>query len=220
MHEPKAQNARKLPDVIPVFPLSGVILLPHGQLPLNVFELRYLAMVDDAFKAQRLIGIIQPTHEEMAGVQPPLFKIGGVGRITSFAEVENRYHITLSGLSRFTIENELSVTTPYRQVQVSYDSFAQDRWPHAEDGAIDRPALLDALKRYFIANSIESDWEAIEHAPSETLVNSLSMIAPVEPAEKQALLEAPTVKERAKTLIALIELALADQSAPSDHRLN
>jgi hypothetical protein len=220
MHEPKPHNARSLPDVIPVFPLSGVILLPHGQLPLNVFEPRYLAMVDDALKAQRLIGIIQPISEAQGGARPELFTIGGIGRITAFAEADNRYHITLTGLSRFSIENELAATTPYRQVQVSYERYAQDRWLQPEDRAIDRPALLHALKRYFEANRIDSDWEAIEHAPSEALINSLSMIAPVQPAEKQALLEAPAVADRARILVALIELSLADKSAPSDHRLN
>jgi uncharacterized protein len=220
MQDPRAQAARRLPDVIPVFPLSGVILLPHDQLPLNVFEPRYLAMVDDALKAQRLIGIIQPTSEESFGVRPGLFRVGGAGRITAFAEADNRYHITLTGLSRFSVANELAVTTPYRQVQVSYDGFETDRWPQPEDGSIDRPTLLGALKRYFSANRIDSDWDAIEHAPSEALINSLSRIAPVEPAEKQALLEAPTVGERAKILIALIELSLADPAAPSDHRLN
>jgi hypothetical protein len=217
MQESKWRGARALPELIPVFPLARVILLPHGQLPLNVFEPRYLAMVDDAFKAQRLIGIIQPLDEEAA--KPELYKIGGIGRITGFAEVENRYHITLTGISRFDILGELSVMTPYRQVQVSYERFVEDRSFNDDDSGIDRPALLRALKRYFAVNKIDSDWEAIERAPGESLVNSLSMIAPVETAEKQALLEAPTVSERARILIALIELSLAD-AAPGEHKLN
>ena len=216
--ESKWGGVRALPDLIPVFPLARVILLPHGQLPLNVFEPRYLAMVDDAFKAQRLIGIAQPVNEEAA--KPELYKIGGVGRITNFAEVENRYHITLSGISRFEILNELPVTTPYRQIQVSYERFISDRSFEDHERSIDRPKLLNALKRYFSVNKIDSDWESIERAPGEALVNSLSMIAPVEPAEKQALLEAPTVAERASILIALIELSLADAAPHGDHKLN
>ncbi len=217
MQESKWRGARALPEVIPVFPLARVIFLPHQPLPLNVFEPRYLAMVDDAFKAQRLIGIIQPIHEE--GLAPELYKVGTAGRITSFAEVENRYHITLTGISRFDIVEEKFVNTPYRQVRVSYERFIEDRSFEDNEEGIDRPALLSALKRYFTVNKIESDWEAIERAPSETLVNSLSMIAPVESAEKQALLEAPTAGERARTLIALIELSLAD-AAHGEHKLN
>ena len=215
--ESKWRGARALPDIIPVFPLAGVILLPHGQLPLNVFEPRYLAMVDDAFKAQRLIGIIQPLNEDAP--KPDLYRIGGIGRITSFAEIDNRYHIILTGISRFEILSELSVMTPYRQVQVSYERFSGDRSFDDDKAAIDRPALFSALKRYFAVNKIDSDWDSIDRAPSESLVTSLSMIAPVEPAEKQALLEAATVSERARILIALIELSLAD-SAPGDHKLN
>jgi hypothetical protein len=203
-----------------VFPLAGVILLPRGQLPLNVFEPRYLAMVDDAFLAQRLIGIIQPSGDGGGLVRPKLFSVGGIGRITSFAETDDgRYLITLTGLSRFEILRELDVSTPYRQVEASYERFAQDRMPATEDASFDRPALLHALRRYFTVNRIESDWEAIERAPGEALVNSLSMIAPVEPAEKQALLEAPSLSERARILIALIELSLAD-AAPGQHKLN
>lgn len=205
--------AMGLPLVVPVFPLSGVILLPRGQLPLNVFEPRYLALVNDALKADRLIGIVQP-QAEVQHVRPPLFDVGGIGRITAFAETEdNRYVITLTGLSRFRIVRELSVMTPYRQVEVSYDPYKADRMPAADDVTLDRAALLSALKRYFLANNIQSDWESIERAPPEALVNSLSMVAPVQPAEKQALLEASTVAERASILIALIELALA----PSVH---
>ena len=217
MSDSKWRGARALPEVIPVFPLARVILLPHQPLPLNVFEPRYLEMVDDAFKAQRLIGIIQPLSEETP--VPELYKIGGVGRIVSFAEVENRYHITLNGISRFDLIEECFVSTPYRQVRASYERFIGDRSFGDKSEAIDRQALLSALKRYFAVNHIESDWEAIERAPSGALVNSLSMIAPVEPAEKQALLEARDVTERAHTLITLIELSLADVTQ-SQHRLN
>jgi Lon protease-like protein len=221
MHESKARPIRALPDVIPVFPLSGAILLPRDQLPLRIFEPRYLAMVEDVLKTNRIIGIVQPTEDEMSMARPPLYRIGGVGRITSFMETEDgRYLITLTGLSRFEIERELEVETPYRQALVSYSPFAADRSAGPGEEEIDRPVLLAALKRYFEANQIDSDWESIERAPAEALVNSLSRIAPVEPAEKQALLEAPTLRERAQTLVALIELALAEPSADTDHKPN
>ena len=199
-----------LPEVLPLFPLTGVILLPGGQLPLNVFEPRYLALVDDALKSNRMIAIAQPQAEPAQTSRPLLFEVGGVGRMTAFAETDDgRYLITLTGLSRFRFVRELSVMTPYRQAQVAYDDFRDDLLPAREDPHLDRTVLLSALKRYFAANRIDSDWEQIEKAPSEALVSSLSMIAPVQPAEKQALLEAKTVADRASILVALIELALA-----------
>jgi Lon protease-like protein len=210
MAEPR--KATQLPEIVPLFPLSGVILLPRGQLPLNVFEPRYLALVDDVLKGERMIGIVQPRDESAESARPPLFEIGGLGRITAFAETEDRrYLITLSGLSRFRIARELSVATPYRQAQAQFAEFAADRTASPDTPSLDRPALLSALRRYFTTNRIDSDWTSIERAPAESLVNSLSMIAPVAPAEKQALLEAKTVADRAYILITLIELALASQ---------
>ena len=134
MQSPRVHGIRTLPDVFPVFPLAGVILLPRGQLPLNVFEPRYLAMVDDAFLARRMIGIIQPIHEAERGARPELYGVGGVGRITSYAETDDgRYLITLTGLSRFEIKREIEANTPYRQVEASYERFARDRSSVAED---------------------------------------------------------------------------------------
>jgi hypothetical protein len=219
--ESHATHAKLLPEIIPVFPLAGVILLPRAQLPLNVFEPRYLAMVDDALKSQRLIGIVQPTEAETPHHVPALYTIGGIGRITSFAETDDgRYLITLTGMSRFAVEQEVSVITPYRQVQVNYRQFLRDRSSSNDESGVDRTALLSALQRYFAINRIESDWDAIERAPSESLVNSLSMIAPIEAAEKQALLEAGNIGERSKILVTLIELALADAMVPTNTKLN
>lgn len=210
----------RLPDVLPLFPLEA-ILLPRGQLPLNVFEPRYLSLVDDALRAERVIGIVQPQADPAQNSRPPLYSIGGVGRITAFAETDGgRYLITLTGLSRFRIVRELSVMSPYRQAQVDYGPFADDRTPQPDGPDLDRPALLSALKRYFTANRIESDWESIEKAPAEALVNSLSMIAPVQPAEKQALLEAPTAADRGRILTTLIELALAGQIVQTESKPN
>jgi hypothetical protein len=220
MAEPN-RSEQQLPDVLPLFPLSGVILLPRGQLPLNVFEPRYLALVDDALSSERMIGIVQPQTESPQNSRPPLFNIGGLGRLTAFAETDDgRYLITLSGLTRFRIVRELSALTPYRQAQVAYDRFADDRNSQSDGPNLDRAAFLRALKRYFVANRVDSDWESIEKAPAEALVNSLSMIAPVQPAEKQALLEAPSVAERASILIALIELALASQPVHGESKPN
>jgi hypothetical protein len=218
---PETRDELRFPDILALFPLSGAILLARGQLPLNVFEPRYLNLVDDALKSDRMIGIVQPQSDKGQIVRPPLFEVGGLGRITGFAESDDgRYLITLTGLSRFRIVRELSVATPYRQAQVSYVPYPDDRHPQADGPGLDRPALHAALKRYFTANRIDSDWESIERAPAEALINSLSMIAPVQPAEKQALLEAQTVTERARILIALIELALANQPVQSDQKPN
>jgi hypothetical protein len=221
MPEPRRAPPPHFPSILPLFPLSGVILLPRGQLPLNVFEPRYLSLVDDALKGERAIGIVQPQGEPGESARPPLFAIGGLGRITAFTETDDRrYLITLTGLTRFRIVRELAALTPYRQAEASYDRFTDDRAQPDEVPSLDRPALLAALKRYFAANRIETDWESIERAPAEGLVNSLSMIAPIAPAEKQALLEAKTGAERAAILVTLIELALASSPREGEQKPN
>jgi uncharacterized protein len=199
-------------DVIPVFPLPGALLLPRGQMPLNIFEPRYLAMVDDALRSgQRLIGMIQPdTAHPGAPDKPQLFNIGCVGRITQFAETgDGRYLIQLTGISRFRVAQELSVTTPYRQCRVSYVPFADDFVARKGEEAVDRAALLEALSAFLKANKLKADWEGIENAPNEALVNALAMMSPYGPAEKQALLEAPDLKTRAEILVAVTEIELA-----------
>jgi Lon protease-like protein len=199
-------------DVIPVFPLPGALLLPRGQMPLNIFEPRYLAMVDDALRSgQRLIGMIQPdTAHPGTPDKPQLFNIGCVGRITQFAETgDGRYLIQLTGISRFRIAQELPVTTPYRQCRVSYVPFADDFVARKGEEAVDRAALLEALSAFLKANKLKADWEGIENAPNEALVNALAMMSPYGPAEKQALLEAPDLKTRAEILVAVTEIELA-----------
>jgi len=205
--------------VIPVFPLAGALLLPRGQMPLNIFEPRYLAMVDDTLTSgHRLIGMIQPdpTHPGLAD-KPALYKIGCVGRITQLAETgDGRYLIQLTGISRFSIDQELPVTTPYRQCRVSYAPFADDFVARKGEDEVDRAALLEALSAFLKANKLKADWEGIENAPNEALVNALAMMSPYGSAEKQALLEAPDLKTRAEILVAVTEIELAKTMSPGD----
>ncbi|MEM7270588.1 MAG: LON peptidase substrate-binding domain-containing protein [Pseudomonadota bacterium] len=199
-----------LPEVIPVFPLSEALLLPRGRLPLNLFEPRYLAMFDDALKSDhRLIGMIQPADRE----DPPTLRtVGCAGRIASFSETEDgRYLIVLAGVSRFTPAEEMQGFTPYRRVRPDWTPFHDDLRPIAPDEEFDRPAFLDLLKRYFEASGLSTDWDSLKEADEETLVNSLAMLCPYSGAEKQALLEAPTLAERRASLTALMEFAVASQ---------
>jgi uncharacterized protein len=211
-----------LPEVIPVFPLPGALLLPRGQMPLNIFEPRYLAMIDDALRdGHRLIGMIQPdvAHDE-ASTHPRLYKIGCVGRITQLAEAgDGRYLIELTGVARFRVEQELDVQTLYRQCRVTYAPFADDFVARKGEDAVDRPALLRALTDFMNANDLKADWEGIEKAPNEALVNALSMMSPYGAAEKQALLEAPDLKTRAEMLVAITEIELAKKNTEGEPQL-
>jgi len=202
-----------VPAVIPVFPLPGALLLPRGQMPLNIFEPRYLAMIDDALRSgDRLIGMIQPdpAHPGADPDKPHLFQVGCVGRMTQFAESgDGRYLIQLTGVARFRIAEELSVTTPYRQCRVTYQPFVDDFTPRMGEDEVDRKALLRALTSFLKANNLKADWEGIENAPNEALVNALAMMSPYEAAEKQAMLEAPDLKTRAEILVAVTEIELA-----------
>ncbi len=211
-----------LPEVIPVFPLPGALLLPRGQMPLNIFEPRYLAMIDDALRdGHRLIGMIQPdaSHAGPADA-PPLFKIGCVGRITQLAESgDGRYLIELTGVARFRIEQELPVKTDYRQCRVTYVPFADDFIARKGESEVDREAVLTALRAFMKANDLKADWEGIDQAPNEALVNALSMMSPYGPPEKQALLEAPDLKTRAELLVAITEIELAKKNTEGEPQL-
>jgi len=202
-----------VPAVIPVFPLPGALLLPRGQMPLNIFEPRYLAMVDDALRSgHRLIGMIQPdpAHPGADPEKPHLFHVGCVGRMTQFAESgDGRYLIQLTGVARFRIEEELSVTTLYRQCKVTYQPYIDDFTPRMGEDEVDRESLLRALTSFLKANNLKADWEGIENAPNEALVNALAMMSPYDAAEKQAMLEAPDLKTRAEILVAVTEIELA-----------
>lgn len=194
-----------LPQVLPIFPLEGVLLLPGGRLPLNIFEPRYLAMFDDAMASNRLIGMIQPCEETRGEAAPKIYETGCVGRVTSFNETDDgRYLVTLSGLIRFDVARELPGGS-YRLVEPDYTRFADDM--NEDKGEIDRARLTQVLNAYFEANSIEGDWEAIEQTSDERLVTSLAMICPLGASEKQALLESMTLSERAEALTAIMEMA-------------
>jgi len=198
-----------LPQTIAVFPLEGAVLYPRGVLALNIFEPRYLNMVDDALGEQRLIGIIQPAVGHEQEVTPDLADVGTVGRITTFSETDDgRYLITLTGIARFRFERELKAGTPYRQALVSYDAFAGDFTP-APDHKIDRPALMKSLKTYAALHGFAVDWDSVDEAPTETVINVAAQICPFDAAAKQALLEAPTLEERCRALIALLEWDVA-----------
>ena len=209
----------ELPELIAVFPLPGALLLPRGQMPLNIFEPRYLAMIDDAFRdGHRLIGMIQPdvahTRDEE---RPALFRVGCAGRITQLAETgDGRYILELTGIARFKVVEELSVQTPYRQCKVDFFAFADDFTARKGEDAVDREALLKVLTDFLKANNLKVDWEGVESAPNEALVNALAMMSPYGPAEKQAMLEAPDLKTRAEILVAVTEMDLAKKRTSGD----
>lgn len=215
-----------LPGRIPVFPLGGALLLPRGQLPLNIFEPRYLAMTDAAMSGDRIIGMIQPAGEEAlaqegdADATPALYDIGCAGRLTSYTETDDgRILITLTGISRFRVTEELATVTPYRIVVADFDRFADDLKPELHQEKVDRDRLLDVFRRYLAAHKLEADWDSVHRSSNETLVNTLSMISPYPPAEKQALLEAADVAKRCDVLIALTEMALSNTTSDPDQRL-
>jgi Lon protease-like protein len=198
-----------LPDTIPIFPLEGALLLPRSRLPLHIFEPRYLQMIEDALKTStRLIGMVQPNvipGREGMGLQT----IGCAGRISQFSETEDgRYMITLAGISRYRIVKETEGFAPYRRCEVSWEGFAPDLQDEEADTAFDRKPFLDALSRYFDVRGLSADWEALTDADDELLINSLSMMLDFESEDKQALLEAPSLRTRRETLVTLIEYAL------------
>lgn len=200
-----------LPQVIPVFPLPGVILLSRGQLPLNVYEPRYLNMVDDAMAGDRIVGMIQSIG--LAGERPPLMRVGCAGRITSFAETsDGRYLITLTGISRFRIATEIQTKAPYRQVRADFAEYEHDLDGPDPYENFDRDHFLDVLRPYLGGRGLDIDWDTARAAPAEALINSLSMGLPFEPAEKQALIEARHLHERNAVLTALLQIDGAGHS--------
>jgi len=203
-------NQADLPEVLPVFPLPGALLLPRSRLPLHLFEPRYLAMLDDVLKTPgRLIGMIQPCKMPASRECPQLHRIGCVGRVTQMSETEDgRYMITLTGISRFRLIEEVDGFTPYRRAQVSWEGFERDLGPADSDPGFDRAAFMQLLERYFEARALQTDWDSLKDADDELLINSLSMLLGFEPEDKQALLEAPSLGTRRETLVALLEYAL------------
>jgi Lon protease-like protein len=205
-----------LPPIIPVFPLSGVLMLPHSQLPLNIFEPRYLNMFDDAMANHRIIGMIQ-TVPGSDRARPDLVKVGCLGRISRFSETsDGRYEIILTGLCRFHIAEELSALTPYRQVRADYQSYEDDFLPLEDRADFDRAAFLAALKAYLDHSGLEIDWDGAKAAPSEPLVTSLAAALPFSPAERQALLEALSPADRREVLMALMQINAAEPRGDDD----
>ena len=209
----------ELPEIIPVFPLAGALLLPRGQMPLNIFERRYLAMVDDALRdGHRLIGMIQPdVAHSRDEIKPELFRVGCVGRVTQLAETgDGRYILELTGITRFKVVEEMTVLTEYRQCKVDYFPYIDDFTARKGEETVDREALLEVLTDFLNANNLRVDWEGVESAPNEALVNALAMMSPFGPAEKQALLEAADLRTRAEILIAVTEMDLAKKRTSGD----
>ncbi|MGB3389795.1 MAG: LON peptidase substrate-binding domain-containing protein [Pseudaminobacter sp.] len=204
------RTGKDVPATLAVFPLAGALLLPGGRLPLNIFEPRYLQMIDDVIAGDRLVGMIQPRLDGNLrdDGEPEICEAGCIGRVTSFAESgDGRYLISLEGVCRFRVSQELVVKTPYRQCRVV--PFVGDLSEDPTGREIDRLGLLKAFRAYLEANELEADWDSVSRAENAMLVNALSMMAPYGAAEKQALLEAPDLKTRADTLIAITEMVLA-----------
>ena len=216
MHVGNARYVKSsdLPASIPVFPLPGVLLLPEGHLPLNIFEPRYLALFDAALAGDRLIGMVQPSFQvsEASADGSALSQVGCIGRITSFSETgDGRYMVSLTGVCRFRLTEEIHSNKPYRIFRQT--SFMSDLTGEYDEDSVDRESLLRVFRDFLDANQLEADWESVERAGNRVLVNSLSMMSPFGPAEKQALLEAPDLKSRADTLIAITEMSLAQGGA-------
>lgn len=209
-----------LPDAVPLFPLSGALLLPAANMPLNIFEPRYLAMIEDSLDSHRLIAMIQPRFDqEDAEEDPDLCDVGCLGRITAFQETgDGRILINLAGVCRFRLVEEIPGVNGYRVARVA--GFGDDLGDNIEAArAVDRDGLLRTFKQFLEANDMEADWEGVREAGTETLVNTLSMMSPYGPAEKQALLEAPDLKTRAETLVAITEIMLAREAGASSGTL-
>jgi uncharacterized protein len=209
------------PPVVPLFPLGGALLLPRGQMPLNIFEPRYLAMFDDALRTNRLIGIIQPDADEPDNMPvPPLYQVGCIGRITQFSETgDGRYLLTLTGVCRFRILQELIAATPYRQANVTYEPFVTDFTARAGEEGVDRAGLVKTLRDFAKAHDLKIDWKSVNDAPNEALVNALAMMSPFGPREKQALLEAVDLKTRTEVLVAITQIELARSGNDPDTTL-
>ena len=213
---PSSFSPADAPSIIPIFPLPGALLLPRGRLPLNIFEPRYLVMVDDAMKTDtRLIGLIQPTGDSEKRGCKSLFSIGCAGRITTLSETDDgRYLIGLSGVSRFRMVQEVEGFAPYRQAQVDWDEFALDsKTPKQDCDDFDREGFLALVERYFQAKSLDTDWDAFGKASEETIINALCMICPFTEQEKQALLEAEDLSERRKALNILLTIDAAGEES-------
>lgn len=201
------RSIAELPETIPVFPLLGALLLPRGDMPLNIFEPRYVTMVGDALRGTRLIGMVQPDPDASDNRHPPLLSVGCLGRVTAFSETgDGRFLVTLTGVTRFRLMDEVEGAAPYRQAHVDYGDFRGDLSAGSGEDDVDRTTLLRTLAAYLEENDLEVDWASVERARLEDLINALAMTSPFGPREKQAFLEAPDLKSRADLLVALAEM--------------
>jgi uncharacterized protein len=208
-------NFDELPATLPIFPLTGALLLPRGRLPLNIFEPRYLAMTRDALRGEQMIGMVQPEDGQGDAAEPRVYRIGCAGRLTSWSETDDgRYLITLNGVARFDIAEELPRDRLYRRVAPEWQRWRADL-DEAPPAAIDRKRLIAALKPYFERHGISAEWESVAATPDERLVTTIAMVCPFAPREKQALLEAADMAERARLLTALMEMAALGGHAPA-----
>lgn len=215
-------RAEDLPAACPVFPLEGALLLPRGRLPLNIFEPRYLAMIEDALGAGRMLAMIQPDGTgQTTASGPRLYSVGCLGRLSSFSETDDgRLLITLTGLVRFDVTNEIEMRRGYRRVRPDFSRFLDDLALEERAIGVDRDSLVAALRRYFGQRKLEANWDAIKRIPDDVLVITLAMTCPFEPAEKQALLEAPSDADRAVALLALLQMGAAVTDDPPSHRVS
>lgn len=205
-----------LPEALPLFPLSGVLLLPHGRLPLNIFEPRYVAMVEEALAHGRLIGMVQPTGQVAADGTPQIFNMGCAGRIHSFNETEDgRFLISLYGVCRFRIHEEIGMKNGFRRARVAWDAFKDDL-AAARPALVDREKLVTHMRAYFRLQGVCGDWDMIDRTDDNRLITSLAMICPFQPGEKQALLEAQTLEECCNLLITMMDMALLEDDAGAD----
>jgi hypothetical protein len=205
-----------LPSEFAVFPLTGALLLPRGKLPLNIFEPRYLAMTLDSLASGRMFGMVQPDPQApKLDHGPGLYRVGCLGRLSSFSETDDgKLLITLTGLIRFTIDSELDQVRGYRRVRADFSRYTDDLDMSAPPAELEREKLLAALRGYFAQRSVDANWDAIRRMSDDALVVTLAMACPFEPVEKQALLEAPTLAERAATLLALLQMGAAGPDLP------
>jgi Lon protease-like protein len=210
------KHIHDLPETIPIFPLPGALLLPRARLPLHIFEPRYLQMLEDCMKtSERLIGMIQTcaAPARMGGGEPRLHSIGCAGRLTEFSETgDGRYMVTLAGVSRFRLREEVSGFTPYRRARVEWREFERDQGQAEEDPDFNRKAFMALLQRFFVTLELSTDWGGLKEANTEMMINSLSMLCPFSPEDKQALLEARTLTTRREIMVTLIEFALRSGS--------
>ena len=211
---PFAPKFEDLPQSLPVFPLSSALLLPLGQLPLNIFEPRYVQMVEDAMATNRMIGMVQPKSGQDGNDHPTLQKTGCAGKIIEFSEApDGRFLITLSGVYRYDIVEELATTKDYRIIKPDWHPYKTD-FTRYKTLDLDRKKLKDLMKNYFEQNTMDCDWYAFDNAPDGKLITCLSMICPFEPAEKQVLLEASCGKTRADLFMGMLEIAVQSGKAP------